>query len=170
VYIIACGSARPLVPIHVRATPQRTSAARPVSPTDPSYSVGTDQRRASQTITPTRCEPAMTRTNKIVRTGGGPKQDTKRTRKVNMAARRSHPHTDRVALRIATGMSLTQLGMYCEPQRDMQCSVHALNAMAGRKIADGPAVSSMLYNYWPEGRSDNRPSAMDVEATTRSVP
>ena len=30
--------------------------------------------------------------------------------------------------------------------------------MAGRKIADGPVVTSMLHRYWPEGRSDNRPS------------
>jgi hypothetical protein len=71
----------------------------------------------------------------------------------------AHPHNDRAAQRIASGMSLTQLGMCCEPQRDMQCGIHAFNAMAGRKVADGATVTRMLYEYWPEGRSDDRPSS-----------
>jgi hypothetical protein len=94
-----------------------------------------------------------------VQTGGGPKHDTRQRNRANRtASNRSHPHVDRVTRRVSGSTALADLAMYCEPQRDMQCGVHALNAMAGRKIADGPAVSSMLYDYWPEGRSDNRPS------------
>jgi hypothetical protein len=148
----------PLVPVHVRTVPKRIHATRPLQPasnldrTSPTGTT-TNSLAGQPTITATDCS------NHVVRTGGGPKYDTKQKGRVKSAvSRRSHPHNDRAAQRIASGMSLTQLDMYCEPQRDMQCGVHALNAMAGRKVADGATVTRMLYEYWPEGRSDNRPS------------
>ena len=62
--------------------------------------------------------------------------------------------------RLNDRVPLSTLNMYCERQESLQCGVHALNAMAGRKIANGANVCAMLTNYecWPEGRTGDRAS------------
>ncbi len=51
--------------------------------------------------------------------------------------------------------SLAPAQMYCEPQLQLHCGIHALNAMVGFKLAHGPKVLHDLRQCWPQGMIAN---------------
>jgi exonuclease III len=51
----------------------------------------------------------------------------------------------------STTECITDVGMYCEPQERRYCGVHALNALAGRRITTGQQMVSFFQETWPDG-------------------